>query len=149
MCWDFGKKRWTREGFSHTERNEDLNFNGIQDSGEGVLGINLRPGFVATLVPAQKQSDGTIALQTGQASDRVISLTTDSEGFAYFALQYGKTYAPWAAMKIVANARVGGSESRYERTSEWLRLASEDVTDQQKTPISAISPYGTGGFACP
>lgn len=150
MCWDGIKKRWTRQGHSTSLPNEDLNFNGVRDQGEPNLTpepAGLKPGFVATLVPAQKQADGTIAVQ-GQAG-QVISLTTDNEGFAYFALQYGKAYAPWAAMKIVANARVGGSESRYERTAEWLSLASEDVTDEKKTPVGAISPYGDGGFACP
>lgn len=158
MCWYEAAKSWVpKRGFSknddtglpagHEEDgihpNEDTNLNGNRDPGEPNLVTepnNLKPGFVATLVPAQ--ADGTVV--EGQTGSSVLNLTTDANGFAYFAMQWAKDYQSWAKMKVVANARVGGSESRNETPALWLGAAAPDMTEKTATPPGATSPYGDG-----
>ena len=125
--------------------NEDANFNGIRDANElnnvsDVLG--LKPGFVATLIPAK--SDGTVVAAGGST----ITVTTDSNGLAYFYTQYAKRYAGWAAMRIVATAQAGGSDSRNATPGEFLAALLSDVNEEKKLPPGAISPYGVGQASC-
>ena len=125
--------------------NEDINFNGVRDNGEPnwvpeILG--LKPGFVANLIPAT--ADGTILSNGGST----ITVTTDSNGFAYFYTKYAKRYASWAAMRIVATAQVGGSESRNATPGEYLVALLSDVNEETKLPPGEISPYGVGQASC-
>lgn len=139
-CWN--GKVWAAV-FGTVNPNEDLNFNGIRDRSEPGSGI-LKPGFIANVVPAK--SDGTPTAPGGET----VSVTTDADGFAYFYLQYGKDYASWAAMRVVATARVGGSESRVATPGAYLTAALNDVNKDDTLPPGATSPYGTAGFTgCP
>lgn len=152
MCWYEAAKAWLpKRGFGSipdseeigVHINEDTNLNGSRDPGEPNFvdsPVGLKPGFVATLVPAQ--ADGTVV--EGQTGSSVLNLTTDANGFAYFAMQWAKDYQSWAKMKVVANARVGGSESRNETPALWLGAAAPDMTEKTVTPPGATSPYGDG-----
>lgn len=139
-CWN--GKVWANV-FGSENPNEDFNFNGVRDAGEpGTDG--LKPGFIANIVPAK--ADGTPTAPGGG----VVSVMTDSDGFAYFYLQYGKDYAGWAAMKVVATAQVGGSESRASTPGAYLTALLSDVNKEDTRPPGEVSPYGTAGFSgCP
>jgi hypothetical protein len=72
--------------------NEDINYNGILDSGEDVNGNGqLDPGNVATI------SEGKYII-------------TNENGFADFSLIYNKCYATWVRVRIKASANVEGTE---------------------------------------
>lgn len=139
-CWN--GKVWEAV-FGTVNSNEDVNLNGIRDQGEPGSGV-LKPGFIANVVPAK--SDGTPTAPGGET----VSVTTDADGFAYFYLQYGKDYANWAAMQVVATARVGGSESRVATPGAFLTVALNDVNKEDTQPPGETSPYGMEGFSgCP
>ena len=137
-------KVWVTDPTSEN-RNEDTNFNGIRDANEQ-LGATcavsgLKPGFVATLVPAK--ADGSVTDSGGST----ITLTTDSSGFAYYYMQYAKNYGHWAAMRVVATAQVGGTESRNATPGEYLPVLVSDINKETVSPPGLTSPYGLA--SCP
>ena len=137
-------KVWVTDPTSEN-RNEDINFNGIRDANEQ-LGATcavsgLKPGFVATLVPAK--ADGSVT----DSGDSTITLTTDSSGFAYYYMQYAKNYGHWAAMRVVATAQVGGTESRNATPGEYLPVLVSDINKETVSPPGLTSPYGLA--SCP
>ena len=102
--------------------NEDLNENGILDSGEDVNGsLNLTPGNIAAISP--------------------VTVTTDASGFATFDLIFGKQFALWSRVKITARTTVGGTESSR---SIQLRLPIliGDIGDANVPPAGRNSPFG-------
>jgi hypothetical protein len=102
--------------------NEDLNRNGILDSGEDTnVNGKLDPGLPIVVTPS--------------------SVTTDSGGFATFYLQYGKNFATWLNTTITARATAAGTES--VQTQGWVTEAlSADITNIQVTPPFITSPFG-------
>ena len=105
---------------------EDLNENGILNAGEDTNGSgNLEPGNLVVISPP--------------------SVTTDANGFAEFTIQYGKQYAKWSRVKIVAQTNVGGTEST--RSIEFLLpIAKADIGDQAEPPAGEFSPFGESSF---
>lgn len=106
-----------------------LRRNGILDPGEDVNGDGrLNPGLPVVVTPA--------------------TVTTASNGFATFYLQYGENFANWISTTITARALVGGTESK--QTAFYALSASvEDMTNAQVPPASRISPFGTGSCTSP
>jgi len=106
--------------------NEDLNRDGILDTGEDIEDINgngdLEPGTPATI-------DKTV--------------TTDENGNATFYLTYLKDYANWLQVRIRASLEVSGTESSNS-LSVLLPALVEDVKGGQKPP-GLHSPFGTVG----
>lgn len=98
--------------------NTDTNKNGIVDAGESTVGGALVPGNVVLASP------GTV--------------TTDSNGIALFSLQYGKQYATWVTVNVVARTTVQGTET--SRTTSYRTTLMEG-------DILRDSPFGTG--VCP
>lgn len=112
---------------SYTEcQNEDLNQNGVLDTtpinedtnGDG----ELTPGNPVVITPG--------------------AVTTDSQGRATFALEYGEQYVPWLVVNVVARASVGGTESRRTLLHALTGLAS-DFNSETVPPAGRISPFGT------
>lgn len=110
-------------------QNEDVNRNGILDSGEDQNSdARLNPGLPAVIAPA--------------------SVTTSSTGFAEFTVTYGQQYALWFEMDLTARAMVAGTESSgsYLLTAPVL---AADVTDRAIAPAGRVSPFGTGVCTSP
>lgn len=101
--------------------NEDVNKNGILDSGEDTnKNGSLEPGIPVVITPS--------------------SLTTDANGFANFKMRYAKNFALWVETEITARALVGGTES--SKTSAYaLGMTLQDAISQA-TPANAVSPFG-------
>ncbi len=98
--------------------NEDINLNGILDSGEDI--------------------NGNDTLEPGWASNINGSVVTDSYGIAEFAVTYPKDYADWLQVKIVATAQVNGTES-----STYLRFILPMSQSDASSPPGIFSPFGT------
>lgn len=132
--------------------NEDLNRNGVIDSGEDVNGSQ-------QLDP--RKSDVSITL--------VGSTTTDANGVAVLQLEYPQNIASWVKYKITVTAAgvlsppayfplsqpvnlpsqslsalLGGGSSveDYLYTYDWLPVNAQDLTSKTVPPAFANSPYG-------
>lgn len=102
--------------------NEDLNNNGILDSGEDANGNGvLDPGNVVT--------------------PSVASITTDTDGFGDFDVLYAQQYANWIFNVLTASTKVGGSED-VETAHFVLPALSSDLTNQTVSPPGQPSPFG-------
>jgi hypothetical protein len=103
--------------------NEDVNGNGILNTGEDTNSNNLlTPGNVVVASPGV--------------------LTTDAFGRAYFDLQYGEQYVPWIDVLLSARASVAGTESISQTDFSLVGLAA-DFTNEGISPAGVISPFGT------
>jgi hypothetical protein len=115
---------WTYSSYTECQ-NEDLNQNGVLDTSPVAEDTNndgeLTPGNPVVITPG--------------------SVTTDSQGRATFALEYGEQYVPWLTVKIVARASVGGTESRRTLVHELTPLAS-DFSSETIPPAGRRSPFG-------
>ena len=121
-------KRWVPDTTapSATCLNEDLNLNGILDSGEDTnRNGQLTPGNVVVTAP------GTVV--------------TDASGRATFNLQYGEQFVPWVIVRLVARASVAGTESTQSIFYDLAGLAS-DFTDENISPAGRLSPFGISGL---
>lgn len=103
--------------------NEDANQNGVLDGLEDAnRNGQLTPGNPVVVAP------GTV--------------TTDAQGRATFALEYGEQYVPWLNVNIVARASVGGTESRSTLIHSLTGLSS-DFSSETIAPAGRLSPFGT------
>ena len=103
--------------------NEDTDKNGILNAGEDINSDGrLWPGLPIVVSPA--------------------SVTTSSNGFATFYLQYGENFVPWLDTTITARASVGGTES-VQNQRYFLQGVASDFTNENP-PAGATSPFGTG-----
>jgi hypothetical protein len=101
--------------------NEDLNFNGILDTGE------------------DWNSSG--ALDPGNPFSVNSDVTTNGSGYAIATITYPKDRANWTAVTLKATALVSGTEATAT-TAFTLPVASNDVNSILVSPPGAISPYG-------
>jgi hypothetical protein len=103
--------------------NEDVNFNGIIDTGEDINGNGrLDPGGAATVNP------------TG---------TTDDHGNAIATVTYAKNYSTWAEMTLQAQTGVVGNDPPTTTTFFLPGLAA-DYQSINVAPPGQTSPYGAG-----
>jgi len=103
--------------------NEDVNFNGIIDTGEDINGDGrLDPGGVATVNP---------------------TATTDQNGNATAVVTYAKNYSTWAEMTLQAQTGVVGNDPPTTTTFFLPGLAA-DYTSINVAPPGQTSPYGAG-----
>jgi len=102
-------------------RSEDLNRNGILDSGEDLNGDGvLTPGNIATVQQ---------------------TVTANNEGIAYFNLIYPREYGAWVDVDITVTGQAAGTENSSSRPFT-LGVAKEDLNKEDTRPID--SPYGIG-----
>jgi len=105
--------------------NEDINHNGLLDS------------------HLAEDTNNNSKLEPGNvASTSVNTLTTDSNGFAYFNVNYAQQYANWVNVTLEATASVSGSEN-VEQATFWLEGLGTDFNDQGINPPGNPSPFGT------
>ena len=122
----FSVGNYIENGFFRTDPvgcpNEDINGNGILDAGEDT------------------NKDGS--LSPGNPVTIVGNLITNDAGRSSFEIQYGKSYATWLEVKVIASTEVSGSESKAERIFT-LPVLGSDVTDPNVPPPGGvISEYG-------
>lgn len=102
--------------------NEDVNSNGILDAVEDANKDRvLTPGNPVTILG---------------------SLVTNTAGRAAFTVQYGKSYANWLEVDVIASTEVSGSESVTKRTFLLPALAEDIKEVTVSPPGGVISPYG-------
>lgn len=101
--------------------NEDINQNGILDSGEDFNGNGrLEPGIPVAVT---------------------ISGRTDAAGTATVSLRYARNLANWLTIDLNISAIVAGSEARY--TAHFTLFgAAEDFNRVAVIPPGRISPFG-------
>ncbi|WP_338845846.1 Ig-like domain-containing protein [Massilia sp. W12] len=103
--------------------NEDLNRNGILDSGEDYnANGRLDPGIPITI--------------SG-------SLTTDASGTGLVRIAYPRDRAQWTVADITITARVAGTEATYVASLVQLPGLSDDYKEATVSPPGQSSPYGT------
>ena len=73
------------------------------------------------------------------------TVTTDSNGFATFNISYGKNYALWSRVRIVAQTTVAGTESS-KAIDVRLPILSSDIGDQNVAPAGRTSPFGVAAL---
>ena len=107
--------------------NEDLNFNGILDPGEGL--VAWPPGATPALRP------GTVASVNATG-------VTDAAGVATATITYAKSYSYWAEITLSARTSVTTNDPPTEATF-WLSGPSGDYTPLTKAPPGMPSPFGS------
>ncbi len=122
MFYNNGTALWDSPLVTTTCTNEDTNRNGILDTGEDTNGNGiLEPGNVTVVTPG--------------------IVTTDSVGRTTFNLQYGKPFATWVRIKLMARGTVAGTESS-QSVVMTLPIAVADIGDETVAPAGKYSPFG-------
>jgi hypothetical protein len=109
----------------HECNNEDINLDGILDSGEDFNSDNqLTPG---NIVAAQN------------------SVVTDDDGRAVVRIIYPQSYASWSDIKLIASTKVSGTES-FAQTIFTLPVLAGHVLNEDISPptqgVGTTSPFG-------
>lgn len=129
-CWNGDV--WRTDTVS-TLPDEDVNNNGILDSGE--------------------DANTSTRLEAGNIASVTSNVTTGADGSVLVDVIYPQEYALWVNVDLSASTSVQGSE--YVRTVNFdLPIAADDVTDENTSPPGVVSPFGSGGYlygggACP
>ena len=71
------------------------------------------------------------------------NLATDETGRAAFTIQYGKSYANWLEVKLIASTGVAGSEAKEEYTFVLPVLSADVINETVSPPGGLLSPYGS------
>jgi hypothetical protein len=126
--------------------NEDRNLNGILDptedkNGNGVLdaGEDANENGILDL---SEDTNGDGILTPGNPVTVVGDLITSDAGRASFQIQYGKSFASWLEVKVIATTEVSGSESRTQRVFTLPALAEDLAVSSITPPGGGISEYG-------
>lgn len=124
--------------YSATCAAEDTNNNGVLDAGEDINNNGrLEPTNPATITAHSTESP------TYDPVTR--SITTDENGFGYFALTYPQSEALWVTVQLTATAAVSGTENDevFEHT---LFVRVSDLDDISISPPGGTrSKYGVAG----
>ena len=128
----FLSARWRQTLTSAACQNEDINRNGVRESGEDINdNLELDP----------RKADVAIKM--------VSSAKTDANGLAIVQIEYGRNLASWVDFVItVTAAGVSGTESRATYSGLLpglgnLPYPSTAVTDENISPAFVVSPYGS------
>src|ERR1700733_2697834 len=114
--------------------NEDVNLNGILDTGEDFNhNGKLDPGNVAAVSPGTVTTAATV-ITNG-------SSTTTINGSAALTVTYPEDHALWVQVMLTASTTVSGTESSTTSTF-WLPILASYVTTTTSSPPGVISPYG-------
>lgn len=128
----FGTTVWTPNPSTVPScANEDLNFNGSLDPGEGLVVWPAGTAVPNPLLP------GTVATVNATA-------TTDAFGIAIATIAYPKNHAYWNDVTLEARTSVTSNDPPTTTTFS-LPYAATDYNDASKLPPGQTSPYGTGG----
>jgi hypothetical protein len=114
------------QAVSATCPNEDLNFNGILDAGEGL--VAWPAGITPALLP------GAVASVNATAK-------TDASGIATATVTYAKDRSNWVEVTLEARTSVTSNDPPTQATFFLPGLAT-DYTDLTVNPPGRPSPYG-------
>ncbi len=103
--------------------NEDVNLNGILDTGEDI--------------------NGNLVLDPGNIVSAPNTVTTGADGSAVFDLIYAKEYATWVTVNLKASRTVAGTEASHT-VQLTLPISGTDVGTEASPPPGVISPFGKG-----
>ena len=122
MAYDAPSSLWLAVPTKAGCANEDVNKNGILDPGEDINGsLTLTPGNIAIISP--------------------VTVTTDTLGMASFSLNFGKQFARWTQVEIIARTTVAGTESSRS-IQVRLPILNADIGDASVPPAGRNSPFG-------
>ncbi len=122
LVFDLVAMRFVRASNSIFCPNEDVNLNGILESGEDINNNGrLEPGI-------------PIALTVGGQ--------TDGTGTTLVTLRYARDQANWLNANLMIRASVSGSESLYVANFTLAGVAA-DFSNQAVSPPGVVSPYGS------
>jgi hypothetical protein len=124
---DAVNKVWV-QAISATCPNEDLNFNGSLDPGEGLVTWPAGTAVPNPLLP------GAVASVNATG-------TTDTAGFATATITYGKSQSFWVEMTLEARTAVTSNDPPTHDNFFLPGLAA-DYTDLAVNPPGRPSPYG-------
>ena len=125
FVFDTGIKFWVQV-VSATCPNEDLNFNGILDPGEGLVAFP--PGVIPALLP------GAIATVNGTA-------LSDASGIATAIITYPKDHSLWSEVTLEARTSVTSNDPPTQAVF-FLPGSAPDYGDPISPPPGMPSPYG-------
>ncbi len=125
FVFDTLNKVWVQV-VSATCPNEDLNFNGILDPGEGLV------AFPAGVTPALLP--GTTATVNGTA-------LSDANGIATAIITYPKDHSLWSEVTLEARTSVTSNDPPTQAVF-FLPGSGPDYTDAVSPPPGVTSPYG-------
>ncbi len=101
--------------------NEDLNENGILDTGEDV--------------------NGNSKLDPGNVVSSPATVTTGADGSFQFDLIYAKDFGDWTRVKLTASTEVSGTEATHT-VKFILPVATGDISNENVAPPGLTSPHG-------
>ena len=122
---DFVNKIWNQI-ITATCPNEDLNFNGILDPGEGL--VTFPAGVTPALLP------GAIAAVNASA-------TTDASGIATATITYPKDHSYWSEVTLEARTSVTTNDPPTQVVF-YLPGPGIEYNDPAIAPPGQVSPYG-------
>jgi len=123
---------WTNYGRTIECVAEDLNGNGQLDSGEDGNGNGV----------LDPQNPAVLAADSVQPTLQSGSITTDENGFGYFAVVYPQSNATWSKLMITASATAQNVEAKASFISS-LPMALDELEDPKTSIPNTLSPYGT------
>jgi hypothetical protein len=118
-------KNWAASYSSVLCLNEDVNLDGIIDSGEDT-------NMDGVLTP------GNVVVATGE-------IITDEFGHGVIDIIYAESFAQWVDINLVASAKVSGTESQKTVTFTLPVLANDVNNENLKPPTASVglnSPFG-------
>ncbi len=134
--WDSAASTWRRIAGTTTQPacpNEDVNRNGVLESGEDLNG------------------NGEIDPRKSDVAIKMVgSPRTDASGLAILQIEYGQNLASWVDFAITVTASgVAGTESRARYVGNRYGLGSlpypaSAIASEGTPPAFVVSPYGKG-----
>jgi hypothetical protein len=116
---------WTKVVAAEKCPNEDLNRNGVLETGEDLDGDSrLEPG----------RSDVTV---------RLLSPRTAADGTAIIEITYAKSFGTWIEAWVTVSASgVSGTEGRATYVLDPIPVDAESLSNAATPPAFLVSPYG-------
>jgi hypothetical protein len=122
---------------------EDVNLNGILDSGEDNNANNeIEAGNVALVAAVPESAPLANPCASAGAAGTSANVITNSQGRARVCVFYPQNYALWVKSRLTAKASVTGGSEFSESTLFTLEVLASDVDSENETPPNLNSPYG-------
>ncbi|MEQ1801039.1 MAG: Ig-like domain-containing protein [Gammaproteobacteria bacterium] len=122
---------------------EDVNLNGILDTGEDNNANNqIEAGNVALVAAVPESAPLSSPCASAGSTGTSANVVTNSQGRARVCVFYPQNYALWVKSRLTAKASVTGGSEFSESTLFTLEVLSDDVDSENETPPNLYSPFG-------